>query len=439
MTAPSAPEEFVAALRDLHEAAGSPTYAQLIYQASQQKPPVTITESSLSDWLLGNSVPAKPAAVRFLVLYLSARAKQRGHQVQSPASWLKLHDRARRARQASRRGHGGHSLPVIKRPKGRPPNSSTPSTEAAETLEYHEREDGLFRLGEWSPARRLQPSRLLTQEISADARPAQPYIDRRALDAAVEIRSRTASGATVYLTGFRIDHRESDETQYCRILQAPSTYPEVLAIEDLRIQRPELFRECDSALDRNVADYLVKAVPSSLAMNLVIVSSEHDELLCVERSAATDSAVGWWTVGVFETMKQGDQNRPGMSEDLYGLAIRGLNEELGLQPGDYNSIQISWIGILKSILRGHVVAVLKLRISKAELHDRARTAHSRYEHAAISWLPLRRPLVQAFIQAPRSVHPGKVGTTFEIDGRTWIDQSRLAVSEAWRFRNFLES
>ena len=308
-----------------------------------------------------------------------------------------------------------------------------------EIYDYDVRQDGLFPLGVWSPARRLEPSRLLTEAVPADNRPVQSYIDRTALAAAVEARSRIASGATVYLTGFRIDHRESDETQYCRVYQAPSVYPEVLAIEDLRTRRPELFEECDRAIEHDVRDYLSTAVPSSLAVNLVVVSSENDELLCIERSTAVDSAVGWWTIGVFETMKQADPNRPGVSEDLYGLAARGLDEELGLQSRDYNPIQISWIGVYRPILRGHVVAVLKLRISKRELHARVRAAHSGYEHAAIDWLPLRPSLVLAFNQAARKVRSKRVGSTIEIDGRTWIEQSRLAVQEAWRFRNAIEN
>ncbi|MFI5888490.1 serine protease [Actinoplanes sp. NPDC051513] len=326
-----------------------------------------------------------------------------------------------------------------RRPKGSPSSASSLSTSSAEAIDYDVRQDGLFALGTWSPARKLEPSLLVTDNVPSKDRPAQPYIDHETLAASVRERSRKSSGATVYLTGFRIDHRESDETQYCRIRQASSTYPEVLAIEDLRAGHPALFEECDKAIERNVRDYLTKAVPSSLAMNLVVVSSANEELLCAERSAATDSAVGWWTIGVFETMKQPDKNRPGAPEDIYGLAMRGLREELGLEPHDYHPIQISWIGIFRPILRAHVVAVVKLKIPKAELHSRAGVAHSGYEHAALDWVPLRRSLVQTFVRASRSFPPNTAGTTIEINNRTWTDQSRLAVLEAWRFRNVLDS
>jgi hypothetical protein len=300
------------------------------------------------------------------------------------------------------------------------------------------RNDGLYCLGEWSPARKLQPSRLITETSPREGRPRQSYLDRRVLANAVRECSREASGATLYMTGFRIDHRESDDTQYCRVRQAVSTYPEVLAIERLRIRRPDLFDDCDKAVEGDAGAYLSQAVPSSLAVNLVVFSSKNDELLCVERSAAVDSAVGWWTIGVFETMKQPDPNRPGSSEDFYGLAVRGLSEELGLQPGDYEAIQVSWVGIFRPILRGHVVAIVKLKISKEEAHARARAAHSGYEHAAIDWIPLRQSLVHAFIRAKSRTYPDKIGITLDVQHRTWIEQSRLGVLEAWRFRSALD-
>lgn len=416
-------------LRRLHELAGSPTWDRLKEYADGAGH--SVSRSALAAVTSGSGGAPRWATVEAFIdgcaHYAKARRRPLPDREIDMLTWKAQYD---------------HAYPRQRR--DRPPNPTgrgrlAESMTSPEIFDYDVRQDGLFPLGVWNPARKLEPSRLLTETVSAENRPMQPYLDQTVLAAAVEARSRIASGATVYLTGFRIDHRESDETQYCRVYQAPSTYPEVLAIEDLRIRRPELFEECDRAIQHDVRDYLSMAVPSSLAANLVVVSSENDELLCVERSAAVDSGVGWWTIGVFETMKQSDPNRPGATEDLYGLAARGLNEELGLQPRDYNPIQISWIGILRCILRGHVVAVLKLKISKEELHDRVRAAHSGYEHAAIDWIPLRPSLVQAFNQAAQVTPPNKVGFTIEVQGRTWIEQSRLAIQEAWRFRNAIEN
>jgi hypothetical protein len=406
-------------LRRLHALAGSPTKDRLKDHADGCGH--SVSRAALAAATTDSDSAPRWATVEAFIDACNSYAKARSRPLPAGEvnmlAWKAMYDRAYPGQQV-----------------GRQSNLIVEKTAILELPDYDARRDGLFALGVWSPARRLEPSRLVTETVPADARPSQPYIDHNALSAAVHARMLKASGATVYLTGFRIDHRESDETQYCQVHQAPSTYPEVLAIEDLRIQRPDLLERCDREIEENVSSYLRRAVPSSLAVNLVIVSSDNDELLCVERSAATDSAVGWWTIGVFETMKQSDQNRPGAAEDLFNLATRGLKEELHLQPDDYNSIHISWIGLYRPILRGHVVAILKLKISKSELRDRARIAHSGYEHASIDWLPLRPALVQAFSQAERSKHPDKAWSSFEFGHRTWIDQSRLAVMEAWRFR-----
>lgn len=306
------------------------------------------------------------------------------------------------------------------------------------SLRFDVRADGLFALGEWSPARQLEPHRLITELVPATQRIEQPWIDATALAEAVRVAAQTKSGATQYLAGFRIDHRESDETQLCRVLQAASQYPEVIAIEHLRIHHPELFTRCDEVIAQDVSAYIREPVPSSLAVDLIVVSSDGSALLAAERSAAVDSAVGWWTLSVLETIKQPDSNRPGSTEDLYELAERGLVEELGLRKNDYGKLMITWLGIYRPILRGHMVAVVRLRITREELLARVREAHSGYEHAAVDWLPLRRSVVQEFVQAPRSLHPGKVGFTFDAQGRTWIDQSRLALLEAWRFKHVLD-
>lgn len=104
MSAATPPEEFAAELRALYEAAGSPTYALLVHQAGQQRPPVKLTEQSLSDWLGGVSMPAKSAAVRFLAAYLGALATHQGHQVHGADWWAALHGRTQKVKQASRGG-----------------------------------------------------------------------------------------------------------------------------------------------------------------------------------------------------------------------------------------------------------------------------------------------------------------------------------------------
>lgn len=109
-------ERFSRALRLLHVAAGEPSYRTLIYQAGRHSPPVTLSSTSLGDWLSGSAVPRDAATVHFLVGLLQSRAvDRRVHYVPQPLEkWLHWHAEARAERQASRGG----------RPPGLTPTSS---------------------------------------------------------------------------------------------------------------------------------------------------------------------------------------------------------------------------------------------------------------------------------------------------------------------------
>jgi tetratricopeptide (TPR) repeat protein len=104
VTARSAAAEFAAALKDLYEQAGNPTYAALVHQAAGQRPPVTLNEKSLSDWFTGKSVPKDSAAVWFLVTHLRARAEHAGHRVPAESWWVQQRARAWQERHADRGG-----------------------------------------------------------------------------------------------------------------------------------------------------------------------------------------------------------------------------------------------------------------------------------------------------------------------------------------------
>ncbi|GGP15634.1 tetratricopeptide repeat protein [Nonomuraea glycinis] len=118
---PSAAEQFFAALRELRQATVAVSYAMLARQAAAQQPPLKISGQRLSDWFLGNALPADPAVVRFLVEYLQSRATRASGYQQRPLSWwLSLHQHAAQQRQNNRDdgGHGAvlsrsHRLPKV--------------------------------------------------------------------------------------------------------------------------------------------------------------------------------------------------------------------------------------------------------------------------------------------------------------------------------------
>jgi len=306
----------------------------------------------------------------------------------------------------------------------------------ARSISYDPVEDRLYMLGEWSPARRLTADRLVTRTVTMADRSPSSLVDPHVLTQA-KAANAGHSGDIVYLSSFRLDHRESADTQECRVTLSESDYVEVRAIEHLRKSSPGHLARCDEALARGPRAYLEQAVPSSIAINILPVI-ERTDVLCAQRSGAVDNGVGLWTIGIFEAMKRSDPHTPGRSEDFFGLAYRALEEELGLRPQDCGQIELTWLGIYGPLLRGHVVAVVPVRLGRADLIDRAHSADSSYEHLSFDWLALRRETVLEFIDAPRVARPDEVGSALEVSDRLWIEQSRLALREAWRFRSCLD-
>ena len=296
------------------------------------------------------------------------------------------------------------------------------------------RKDGLFMLGEWSPTRPLTPARLVTRYVSLAERPSQSWVTDSVL--AAEVAACPDSGDVSYVTSFALDYRESSNTQQCRVTLAEADYREVRALEHLRITQPNELATADEALEHNAYGYLAAALPSTVAANLVVAAGAG--LLCARRSAAVHNATNLWTVGVFETMKRSDPNTPGHLEDFYGLLERGLEEELHLRRADYGQMYVTWFGIYRPIFRGHLVAVTSTVLGCNEIIDRARQSSSSYEHDTFDWLPIERKTVQKFAEAPLESRPGAAGQIIKIDGREFVEQSRLAVLEAWRFRALLD-
>ncbi|MBO0657143.1 hypothetical protein J1792_31815 [Streptomyces triculaminicus] len=99
---------YAATLRSLHEAAGSPSGAVIKSQAAAQKPPLKVIESSWSDWISGKNVPSSPAVARFVIAYLSGRAKKvTPSYIGPPESWWEeMRQRALRERRIGA-GRGG--------------------------------------------------------------------------------------------------------------------------------------------------------------------------------------------------------------------------------------------------------------------------------------------------------------------------------------------
>lgn len=104
-------ERLRAELNALHKAAGSPTLASMARLGAKQRPPVTVSLSSVAGWLKGPAVPSAGANTRYflaLVRHLESEAQKPGsnYAPRPPQYWEALLGRAR----AERKARGGRPV-----------------------------------------------------------------------------------------------------------------------------------------------------------------------------------------------------------------------------------------------------------------------------------------------------------------------------------------
>ncbi|MFF9283235.1 SAV_2336 N-terminal domain-related protein [Streptomyces griseosporeus] len=92
---------FVEALRDLYRKAGTPPYSALVRAAAAASPHVRLSGSTLSDWLLGRTLPADGGSFAWLVERLALLAEPESDPGPTVAALADLrHDALRRRRDA---------------------------------------------------------------------------------------------------------------------------------------------------------------------------------------------------------------------------------------------------------------------------------------------------------------------------------------------------
>ena len=293
-------------------------------------------------------------------------------------------------------------------------------------LEYDPSTDGLYAINRWSPARLLTRDRLST--VISTTRPEFPWFAESewTKEVAAQIAQKHA-GDMCYLVNYEIDHRESHYGQRFRMAIAPCSYAEHLATKELLQRHPDIRQQIGQLLQQNPRQYVHNACPSSIIINVVIISDKR-RLLAVQRSTAVQDARNLWTVGpcegmIFRPPIPGTNQGSFEQEDLFGLAERCLREEIGLEPEHYASgIVVSWIGLKLELVRGHVVAQVKLAIPEEEALTLASRSHSIFEANRFEWLPFNTEHINSFI-----VHGNG-----PLADRDWIQDARLAFQETWR-------
>jgi tetratricopeptide (TPR) repeat protein len=104
LTAGGAAEAFWAELRALYEDAGEPKLSTLVKLGRDQKPSITISDSTINAWLLAKSVPiTKKSKDYFMIMakYLHGRARLRRQGPFPESRWRRLLDEAGTQRRAN--------------------------------------------------------------------------------------------------------------------------------------------------------------------------------------------------------------------------------------------------------------------------------------------------------------------------------------------------
>jgi hypothetical protein len=314
---------------------------------------------------------------------------------------------------------GNLAYDLIKRPSTRLPGFVRRRKSLPADVRGHDpAEQGLHHVLSWSKKRPLLPHNLETRLIGKLDRPHVLDVPEWHEEVAAQRRRGTA-GRNCYLVSLDVDHGEHPDAHRCRMVLAESDYAQCLANYEVSRQNPTLAAKVAALLDRDMYPLLDSCPPTLFFASIVVISS-NGQLLLLRRSSSVRTDAQTWSVGINETMKYDDE--PGREEDLFALARRGLREEVGLEEEDYGAVVPTWLGWSDPDCAFVAVALVRTRLSEAEIDERRSHCHSVYEHDATAWLPLNRKTVSTIVRN----EPSPDG------GRAWIYLAPLVISEAWR-------
>lgn len=297
-------------------------------------------------------------------------------------------------------------------------------------LGFNPEEVGLFPINRWTPSRPLTPERL-RMRVTAERPDFSEWIDLPEWERLAEVYSKTKGGEIAYVTGFKVDHRESFDGHEFEYRVAHCDYSEHLATREylkLHAGARSKIRACLSA--GGMLDLARTSPPSTVKINVAILDRDR-HFMAIQRSGAVDYKKGVWTVGPNETMTLPRSIVPGTpGEDLFHLAERCLREELGLERSDYGHINISWIGYEDQTASVKVYSQVVTHLSRRDVDERMAEAHSLFEAQKVEWIPFKRAPVMDIV---------KKWENGDSHGRSWSSSAPLALQEMWRMRNVLHA
>lgn len=290
-------------------------------------------------------------------------------------------------------------------------------------MSHDPEQDGILELVTWSPRRRLEPSHLRTTFLRHVARDDRLFATE--LPPLVDtLRRQGRTGSIAWPTEMLVDARESPETLDFRIAFAPADYSEAIALHGLAGRDPSVSDHLRELHRRGLNEFLAECPPTSLSVGVSVIA-KGGRLLVVRRSASVTLFPNEWTPSIHETMKFRDE--PGSSEGFFAAIGRGLDEELGLAPGDYSTPTIMNIAFALPAMAFGLNAFVRLSdaVSEEEVIDRYGASHSAFEHDRLAWIGLTpRTLDDFFRSGGFPTLPG-----------AWFYATRYILTSLWRHRS----
>lgn len=256
-------------------------------------------------------------------------------------------------------------------------------------------------------------------------------------------------GTVIFMKDYDPAWDEAPGSRKFYLQTRPGKYSEKMAIEDLMIEKPELKRKTIERIIRlGGREYFKEPFPSSVIISILILNEEKNEFFMTQRSGNVDVAKHKLCTAMYETAKFGDK-------DLFTLAERGLREEFGLEPDEYDKIEFCSMNIVLPRLTTVIKGVTKLKgVSKNDFRRNLRRSRDGIKEftRARDWLPFTPEVIYDFIQneddnniltdtakklCEYSMRNGAdtiIGSTYN----GWFIQAKYTLAQSYRMMRFLK-
>lgn len=309
------------------------------------------------------------------------------------------------------------------------------------SIDYNPLVDDVRMLAYWSYDRQLVEKNMKIIEPLLTNKPKQNYISYSLIKSyAKEFEKKNHNGPTAYLTNYIIDNQDhSARKQFeFKIKLVKSDFIDHLAVGKILSENEELKSKLKDLIIEDPLKYFKTPVPSCISTNVIVIS-ELNNVLAIQRSSTTPNLGGYWSIGIHETFLE-KSFLAGDDKNFFGLSRRALTEELRLFPNNYHGLFISWMGINLKNMATYCIAITRLKeITESEVIENIKKGHGSNEIENWAWLPFDLKSVKNFIENDAKIYNEIISKVegVDISKVRWLNLSKIGLYEAYRVKDYL--